>query len=452
MKAACALIGPLLTAWTGAALAAQEYVTIFVPLARGVPALLYEPVDPGPKAAVAVLVMHPNDDNLTPGPANACVQLARRGYRALCANTATSKTGFQSDGDQDRWLLNIKPAVAYLRARPEVNKVILFGHSGGGALMASYQNIAENGLGACQGPEKLIRCPDTLAGLPPADGVMLIDASLGTAGSVLVSLDPAVADEDGGQTLSAALDSYRPANGFQSGGSRYSAPFRALFLARQGERMNRLIDKARGRLEKIDAGNGRFTDDEPFVVPGASPAQNKLNWQDLGLMAHTRQPWPLLHGDGTITTGIVNSVRVAGPAESSTPSLARGALNTTVRHFLSTFAVRAAPDYGYDAATLRGIDYRSSYAITMNSVEGITRPLLQVGMTGSYEFFYAETVREKAKSADKTLAFVEGAVHVLTPCQPCAVARGLPPQAYGDTVKTLYDYIDAWINQPGRFR
>jgi hypothetical protein len=32
-------------------------------------------------------------------------------------------------------------------------------------------------------------------------------------------------------------------------------------------------------------------------------------------------------------------------------------------------------------------------------------------MTGNYEFFMQETIREHAKSADKTLAYVEGARH-----------------------------------------
>jgi hypothetical protein len=445
------LLALLLGALSSSLCAAQEYKTTFLPLARGVPGLLYEPASPGSKASIAVLVMHPNDDNLTPGPANACVNLAKRGYRALCANTSSTKSGFQSDGDQDKWLLNVKAAMTYLRNKSEVKKVVLFGHSGGGAMMASYQNIAEHGLPACQGPEKLIKCSDALAGMPPADGVMLIDSSLGTPGSVLLSIDPAVADEDGGQKLDPALDIYNPANGYQPKGSHYSDQFKARFFARQAERMNRLIAKALARLAKIEAGQGRFTDDEPFVIAGAAPVANKLNSQDLGLAAHTRNAWPLLHADGRITNEIVRSVRVA-TAPVSSASLARGSMNTTVRHFLSTFAVRAAPGYGYDASNLHGIDYHSSYAISLNGVEGITKPLLQMGMTGSYEFFYAETLRDKAASSDKTLAYVEGAVHGFTPCTECALARGLPPNAYGDTVKTLYDYMDAWLSKPGRFQ
>ena len=74
-----------------------------------------------------------------------------------------------------------------------------------------------------------------------------------------------------------------------------------------------------------------------------------------------------------------------------------------------------------------------------------------MGMTGSHEYFSAETILEHAKSADKTLAYVEGATHGFTPCTACAVAKGLPENYYGDTVKTLFNYIDGWLSKPGRF-
>ncbi len=429
----------------------QTYKSTFVSLATGVPGLLYEPVKPGPKAAIAVMAMHNNGDYLTQSPSNPCINLVKRGYRALCANASTSKSGFMSDDDEDKLMLNVKLGVAYLRSYPGVRKVVVFGHSGGGGMMSAYQNIAENGLKACQGPEKVVKCPDSLAGLPAADGVMLIDSTLGTPGTTLFSLDPAISDDDDGQPLIAEFDIYNPKNGFNSKGATYSDEFIARFQARQGERMNRLIAKAQDRLAKIKTGQGRFTDDEPFIIPGAYPTANKLNMQDMRLQAHTRNAWPLLHPDGSVTTEVVHSVRVPRAMESVTPSLNRGAITTTVRRFLNTYAVRTTPEYGFTADTLRGIDYHSSYAIELNSIEGITKPLLQMGMTGSHEFFIAETVREHAKSTDKTLAFVEGAVHGFGPCKECAVAKGLPENYYGDTIKTLFDYIDGWLSKPGRF-
>jgi hypothetical protein len=40
--------------------------------------------------------------------------------------------------------------------------------------MTAYQYIAEGGVKACQGAEKIHKCPDELAGLPAADGVVLV--------------------------------------------------------------------------------------------------------------------------------------------------------------------------------------------------------------------------------------------------------------------------------------
>jgi hypothetical protein len=420
-------------------------------LGPGQPGVLYEPIAPGPKAGIGVFAMHDNGDYLGPSASTPCPQLAARGYRVLCANSTTSKSGFFSDDDIEKLLLNVKAGVTYLRGLSPVRTVIIFGHSGGGEMMAAYQNIAENGVKACQGPEKIIKCSDSLAGMPPADGIMLIDSVFGGPISTLFSLDPAVVDEDNGQTLYPALDMYNPENGFNPKGSIYSAEFKARFFAAQGERMNQLIARAQDRLQKIQAGKGRFSDDEPFIIPGANGVQNKLNAQDLALQAHTRNAWPLLHSDGSITTEIIHSVRVPRFTQSLTPSLLHGAITTTVRKFLSTWAIRTTPTYSYDASSFNGIDWASSYADEVDSIRGITKPLLQMGMTGSYEFSASETVREHAKSVDKTLAYVEGAVHGFTPCTECAVAQGLPPGHYGDTVKTMYDYIDQWLSKPGRF-
>jgi hypothetical protein len=279
---------------------------------------------------------------------------------------------------------------------------------------------------------------------------MLIDSTLSQSANVLFSLDPAVLSEDNGMVRNPNLDMYNPKNGFNPKGSTYSDKFKQEFFAAQKDRMNRLIDKAQDRLEKIKAGKGNFIDDEPFILPGGDPTDVKLFSQDLTLQSHTRNAWPLLHPDGTTTTEIVHSVRVPVGTVSVTPSLSHG-VTTSVRRFLSTFALRPTRGYGYDASSIYGIDYSSNYTNTVGSAEGISVPLLQMGMTGSYEHFVAETVREHARSTDKTLAYVEGAVHNFTPCKECALAQGKPANYYGDTVKTLFDYIDGWLSKPGRF-
>ncbi len=185
----------------------------FVRLGQGVPGVWYEPVTPGPKAEIGVFVMHASGDYLQ---FSACMQLSQRGYRVLCANNTSSKSGAETDRDIDRILLDAKLGVAWLRMQPGIRKVVLFGHSGGGVLMASYQSIAEDGLKACQGPEKILKCQDSLAGLPPADGLMLIDSNYGTSAMTLFSLDPAVLDETTGLKIDPALNLWNPQNGFDA--------------------------------------------------------------------------------------------------------------------------------------------------------------------------------------------------------------------------------------------
>ncbi|HUO23391.1 MAG TPA: hypothetical protein VMU59_12810 [Caulobacteraceae bacterium] len=449
-SALAALAAALTLAAAGASQAQPLYRTTFVSLAQGQAGLVYTPLTPGAKARIGVFAMHDNGDYFSASPGNPCVQLAQRGYTVLCSNATSSKSGFFSDDDLDKLLLNVKAGVAWLRKDTAVDKVVIFGHSGGGEMMAAYQNIAENGVKACQGPEKLIKCSDALADMPAADGVMLIDSVMGGPVSTLISLDPAVTDEDSGAAIDPSLDMYNPANGFKPSGSTYSAAFETRFFAAEGARMNRLIDKAEARLKLIEAGKGRFADDEPFLIPGSNGAQNRLNAQDLGLMAHTKAAWPLLHADGTVTNEVIYSVRVPRSKESPTPSLAHGAIQTTVKEFLRTWAIRS-DGWRYDATAFHGLDYASSYGDEIDSIQGITKPLLQMGMTGSYEYFAAEQVREHARSQDKTLAYVEGALHTFEPCKPCAVAKGLPADHYGDTVKTLFDYVDGWLSKPGRF-
>ncbi|MDH7639252.1 hypothetical protein [Sphingomonas oryzagri] len=416
----------------------------YVPLGNGEPGVLYEPVDPGPKSHIALFVMHASGDYLT---FSACTELSKRGYRVLCANNSSSKAGTFDDGIFDRVLLEARLGVSYLRRYPGVDKVVLFGHSGGATIMTAYQDIAENGVKACQGPEKIHQCPDTLADLPKADGVVLADANWGQAEMTLLSVDPAVIDDSNGQRLDPALDMYDPANGYAKKGAHYSPAFVRKFLAAEGARNNRLVALAQQRLVLIEAGKGDYADDEPFIVAGASFIGNRLFSEDPSLLHHSRKAWPLIHPDGSITTQIIYSVRKAEGRQNPSRTMAMGALKTTVRNYLSSYAIRTMPDFGYDASSIHGIDWTSTYASPPGDVEGITVPLATIGMTGHWEGLAAETIYDHAASKDKTIAFVEGATHLYTPCKTCEK----PASAYGDTVKTTYDYIDGWLARPGRF-
>ena len=402
--------------------------------------VLYEPVTPVEKSKIAILVMHSNENYLT---FSAGGELASRGYTVLCANVV------DPDSSQDSKILNAKLGVEYLRSLSGVEKVVLLGHSGGATLMTSYQALAENGVEIFQGEEKIIKASDDLDGLPAADGIMLLDSNWGNGAMPLFSLDPAVINEDSGQELDPSLNLFNPDNGFTAGGSTYGDEFVSRFFEGQRARSNRLIQSALERLEAIEAGSGNYIDDEPLVIPGMNQGRmnNKLYPQDIRFMSHTRGAWPLLHGDGTVSTEVVYSLRAPTNDTSLTNSLAEGALVATVRNFLISYAVRTTEDYGYDEDSVRGIDWSSSYNCPPGNIKYISVPLLAMGMTASWEYLAAETIYENAASTDKSIAFVEGADHMF------ATATELEeyPGQFGDTVKTLYDYVDNWLSLEGRF-
>ncbi len=414
----------------------------FVEVEERCPAVLYEPVSATEKSRIAVLVMHSDEDYLTFPTAP---QMAMRGYTAMSANVMNKEGIIYSQVDK---MKAVKRAVQYLRRLPQVEKVILMGHSGGGTLMSAYQAIAENGPQIFQGDEMIVPYPSSRE-LLPADGLMLLDSNWGNAAMQLFSLDPAVEDESGGMRVREELNLFNPANGFRPEGSSYPQEFIDRFQKAQGERNNRLVDFALERMKLIDSGKGNYCDDEPLIIPGSAQSffNNKLYAQDIRLMSHTEQPHLLLHPDGSRSTEIIRSIRGPEIRDSYTPSFWEGALMLPVTSYLTSYALRTGPDYGYDATHVRGVDWATSYCCPPGNVTHISVPLLVMGMTAGWEFLASETIYNMAAGADKSIAFVEGATHKFTP------ARHLEryPGEFGDTIRILHDYVDEWLSAEGRF-
>lgn len=414
----------------------------FVRLGRRIPGVLYEPDGGSEKSRISVLVMHSDEDYLTcpTGP-----ELAKRGYRVLCANVL-NKEGILFT--QNEKLRCVKAAVAWLKEYPGVEKVILMGHSGGATLMTAYQCLAENGPEVFQSPEKLYPYSNSEE-MIPADGVMLLDANWGNAVMQLFSLDPAITDESTSRNLDPELDLFRRENGFRKEGSTYSQEFIERFQKGQSRRNNALLDAALERLKLINNGEGNYSDDEPFIIPGSAQSffNNKLYAQDIRLMSHTQKPRQLIHKDGSITTEIVYSVRKPENPESFTHSFWEGARFLSVKNYLSSYAIRTEENFGYDEDHVWGIDWSSSYAAPPGNVTGIKAPTLVMGMTGGWEYLASETIYEMSASEDKTIAFVEGASHKFTPARHYEAYPG----QFGDTMKLLHDYVDGWLCGEGRF-
>jgi hypothetical protein len=107
--------------------------------------------------------MHPSSRYIN---LNVCAPLAERGFTTFCTNSEFSGREIDYYG-YEQHAPGIRSAINYLKnipatsELPAIRKVLLFGFSMGAPMMLFYQNVAENGPGVCQGPEKIIPCDDT---------------------------------------------------------------------------------------------------------------------------------------------------------------------------------------------------------------------------------------------------------------------------------------------------
>ena len=376
----------------------------------------------------------------------ACANLQARGFTVFCAyNTDGTIVNFEG------MMQAVALGVEYLRNQTDLSKIVLFGHSGGGAMMSAYQNIAENGVGACNGSEKIYPCGSDLADLPAADGILLADANYGMATMMLLSLDSSIIDETSGMKTNYNLSVYNPANGFNAtGASNYTPGFTKAFQSGETHRMQRIVKHAEARLAAITAGNGSFDDDEALVIPGASYGveDNKFFSQDPRFLSRTVNAWPLLHKNGLTTTEVVHTVRVPtnfGPSDAD--SFTSGAIETSITRFLGAFALDIDDDFSYNATSFTGIHWNSSHMVPIQAVPGIKVPLLTMGMTGHWEYLNAEKIYLNSGSNDSSICFVEGAQHTIDTCTECETYPG----EYGNTTDTAFNYMAAWLGKEGRF-
>lgn len=394
--------------------------------------VLYEPVNGDERSSVGIVLMHSDDDyyGFVPAP-----ELAKRGFTVLASKVEKSCETL------DKKILDVKNAVEYLKEVPGIKKLVLLGHSGGATLMSAYQSVAQNGAKIFQDDHKIIKLSD-IGEVPAADAVMFLDSNWGNGVMTLLSLEPSITDNETSRGLKPGFDLFDPANGFSEDGSTYSDEFISGYQKAQAARNEQLIDLALDRLEKIEKGEGKFDDDEPFIVAGGSQIapNNKMFPQDIRLLSHTIHPWPLIHKDGSVTNEVIYSRRKPHFNKNMVTVNEMATNVTTVRTYLTNSTVRTNGFY-YDESRIYGIDWDSSYCCTPGNVKGVSVPALIMGMTGSYEFLAAEQIYENIKSENKTMAFVEGASHNFTPQED---AQSYPGE-FGDTVKNCFDYVADWL-------
>ena len=388
---------------------------------------LYRP-DSGPAPHVAVLLIHRTSNFLAH---LATTELAKRGFMVLGMNPRSDNNEAAVSFENNA--LDVKSGIEFLRRQPGITKVLLFGHSGGGPATSFYQAVAETGISYCQGANKLVECANALAGLPKADGLILVDAHPGVSVNGLRSLNPAVLDEHDPRKVDPALDPFNPANGYDPKGSHYSDAFKLKYFKAQADRMNRLIDVARRRLAAMKAGTDAYPDDDVYTIVRGEGA--RLMELDPSVHHSTKQPRKLLKNDGTVATQIVESVRPVGRgSETSNSAFNTGTRLLTIRSFLSANAIRAKD-------SMDDIDWCSSNNSTPCALKSISVPLLVTAMGAHYFVRDNEIHYDVAASTDKDFVVIEGATHGIRPCTACERTPG----QYGNSVKNFFDYVQRWI-------
>jgi hypothetical protein len=408
----------------------------FVAFPAGAKALLYKP-DNNPSPQVGVLTVHRTGDKFT---ALECTELSRRGFAVLCLNTRFENN--EASVEFEKIPLDVRAGVEYLK-KQGVGKVILLGHSGGGATTTFYQAVAEAGPSYCQGPNKLTPCDSSLAGLPRADGILLLDAHPSNASNALRAINPAVFNEQRPDLVNPALDPFNPSNGYNSEGqSHYSGEFVKRYTEAQAKRMNGWIDRALFTRKLINEGRWIYPDNDLLVIPRGNDRSTNIFSMDTSIQCCTKRPQQLLKNDGSIVTQVIKTVRPPDTTRARmNGTFGDGSFNLggarvlTVKSFLSANAMRATDSLDYSK-----IDWCSSNNSVPCAVKTITVPMLIAAMQGHYFITDSEFIFDTAKSTDKEFIAIEGATHGFTPCGNC---EGGP---YNNSVKNLFDYVAKWIN------
>jgi pimeloyl-ACP methyl ester carboxylesterase len=415
----------------------ERFRTTYVRLgSKDAEGLLYEPLVAanGKSSRIALVYSHPNGNTFTE-PLGA--QMAQRGYRVLMVN-------YRGIGaSDDAYAPSISRGISYLRTLPGVRRVVIVGHSGGGHLVALYQNAAEHGPSVCQAAEKIFPCRgDLLRDLERPDGMILLDPTLG-AFHQMSAVDPAI----GVGARNPAIDMFSAQNGYDSttGRAAYSAEFAARFYAAQAARNTAIVSRAAERLRAIGQGAGEFSDDEPLVIAGmgVNAAGARLYQPDTSFLARTKRPHRLLRPDGSDVQDIIQSVRAPSgrQAQDVLGTLNAMSQNTTVVKFLAASAIRTTAEYSITADDILGVDWASAMTSTPANAEGIGVPALVLVMSCHYLVVPGEIIFDHLGSNDKTYAAVEGATHLFAPCKP----------EYGDTMARTFDFVADWIATEGRF-
>ncbi|WP_028926230.1 alpha/beta fold hydrolase [Pseudonocardia acaciae] len=272
-------------------------------------------------ADTAVVVVHPSSNFLGHYALHAW---AARGVDAI--GMTTRYIGSDSVLLLENCVLDIGFVVGHLRAAG-YERVVLVGNSGGGGLVALYQEQARTptitGAPGGGGPDL------TAAELPPVDALVMLMAHPGRANLLVEWLDPAVRDEHDPFDRDPELDMFAPENG-----PPYDAEWLRRYRSAQRDRNERITDAVIARLADLEKQTDGRSNDLPLLVHATCADPRAL---DLSIDASDRAA-------GTLW---------GEPYAANLQPTTLGHL-TSLRSWLSQWSIRTS--HGDGPARLRGVD------------------------------------------------------------------------------------------------
>jgi pimeloyl-ACP methyl ester carboxylesterase len=259
----------------------------------------------------------------------------------------------------DHAVAEIGAGVRWLREGAGVDRVVLIGNSGGGALMAAYQAQA---LVPFLEPVGGVRPVEAIVDLPAADLYVSLAAHPGRTEMILSFIDPSLVDEDDPTSVDPGLDMYNPDNG-----PPYSAEFQQRYRAAQLARNRRITGWVKAELDRL-AKSPTLAKERTFSV-------SRL-WADLRFVD------PMIDPSERLTPGCW----VGDPHRANYGPLASGGIST-LRTWLSMWS---ADD--------------SQFSIRLAGPL-ITTPALVIDASGDVGVFPSDTalIVESLASSDKTV-------------------------------------------------
>jgi pimeloyl-ACP methyl ester carboxylesterase len=167
--------------------------------------------------------------------------LAERGYGFLGWNTRFR--GMEQQFLLDHAVAEIGVGVQWLREEAGVDRVVLIGNSGGGALMAAYQ--AQALVPHLRPAPKTPPCK-AADNLTPADLYISVASHPGRPDLNVAFIDPSVTDENDPTAVNPDLDMYDERNG-----PSYSPEFQSRYRAAQLDRNRKISAWARTELDRL---------------------------------------------------------------------------------------------------------------------------------------------------------------------------------------------------------